>query len=53
MENVFWGRLLELGVPNEAHAIRIIGRVFIVVVAGHQELWVLRRPIQGRQTTIT
>ena len=43
VEDVFGRGLLELDVPHQSHAVRLVGGVFVVVIGGHQELWVLGR----------
>lgn len=48
VENVFGRSFLKLGVPNKYYSIRVVGRLFVVVVRGQQQLWVLRRPVQRR-----
>ena len=45
-------RLLELGVPDEADAIRIVRRVVVVVVGGDEELRELGRPVHRRYAAI-
>lgn len=44
--------LLELGVPDEAHAVRVVGGVVVIVVGGGQELGELRRPVHGRDAAV-
>lgn len=43
MKDVLWCGLLELDVPHEGDAVRLVRRVFVVVVGGNQQLGVLSR----------
>lgn len=48
MEDVFRRVLLELGVPHEAHSVRVMRGVVTVVVRGQHELRMGRRPVETR-----
>lgn len=48
VEDVLRSGLLELGVPDQAHAVRVVRRVVGVVVGRQHELRVRRRPVQAR-----
>lgn len=52
MEDVFRRGLLEPGVPHEAHAVRIGRRVWIFVVASHEQLREHRAPIHAGDDTV-
>ena len=52
VEDVLGGRFLEAGVPHQAHAVRVVRRVFVVVVGGHQQLGELRRPVHARHAAV-
>lgn len=51
MENVFWSCLFKLGIPDEANAVWVVGTVFVDMVAGQQQLRVVRGPVQRGHTT--
>jgi len=46
MEYVFGGSLFELCVPDEANAVRVVGTVFVDVVAGEEEFRVVGGPVE-------
>lgn len=52
VEDELGRRLLELGVPDETDAVRIVGRVVVVVVGGDQELGELGRPVHRGDATV-
>lgn len=43
MKDVLWCGLLELVVPHKGDAVRLVRRVFVIVVGGNQQLGVLSR----------
>ena len=47
MEDVLGGSFLEPGVPNEAHSIRIVGRLRVLVVTGQEQLGEHCGPVHG------
>ena len=48
VENVLRRVLLELGVPHQAHAVRVVGRLGVFVVRRHHQLGVDARPVHAR-----
>lgn len=52
VENVFGRGLLELGVPDERHAVGIVGRLFVIVVGGQEKLGVVGGPVQGSEAAV-
>lgn len=40
MEDVLWGVLLEFGIPDERHTIRVMRRVIVVVVTEEEEKYI-------------
>lgn len=43
MEDVLGRPLLVLHVPDESHAVGLVRSILVVVVRGHQQLWILWR----------
>lgn len=43
VEDVLGRPLLVLHVPDQSHTVGLVRSVLVVVVRGHQELWILRR----------
>lgn len=42
VEDVLWCALLILHVPDQCDSVRLMGSVLVVVIRGHQQLWILR-----------
>lgn len=47
VEDVLGGPFLVLHVPDQSNTVRLVGSILVVVIRGHQELWILWRNKSG------
>jgi len=52
MEDMLRSRFLEPGVPDEADAVRVVGVLRVLVVAGHQQFRENSRPVHRSDDSV-